>query len=613
MKNTLLAIHYLVRHTIYWLLFFALMRIVFMAVNFARTGAATMACLAQSMTVGLVFDISIVGYVSVFYCALMLTIGLVVGVRPVLRVANGISGTLLCILLILMPANAVVYSYWGAHFGADSLHLIFSGEALSSVPTWVPVAYFVLMVALCWLCIVSFRRFTYPCTHADIDRPSSAAQRIVLGLTVIVVAGLMVIGIRGGTGIAPLNTGRAYFSSNVFANHAALNPVWNFLYSLKRIDAQNAHYDFMPQAEAEQRFDDLMAEADSVHQIVSVQRPNVVVILLESFSAHGIKYLGGENATPCLDSLLAESVAFDNVMAASDRSGKGLVATMCGYQVLPTINAIQYPQKTQTMPFVARTLRDNGYASQTFVYGGDLGFNCFNSLVTLAGFDNVIDENAFDASQKGDKWGAHDEYAFDRLLAECDKQTEPFFDFFFTLSSHEPYTVPMERKMDDDYLNSMAYTDMCLGRWIREAKTRPWWQNTIVVLIADHGHAGPAQVDYTDRRRFNIPLIFTGGALAERGTVRHTYGSQTDLAATLLSQLGIDHSQFRFSKDLFAQRGNGFAFFDYGDGYGLINDSVHTVFDNTARRYLRHEMPQGADSIMAKAYLQVIGHDYQSR
>lgn len=608
-----LLLQYIVRHTLYWIAFFALMRLVFVLANAERAAEATMSELMQAFATGLVFDLSIIGYVSVVFCAVFITLGFFASAKKLIRACNIISSTLLSALLVLMPANAVVYSYWGAHFAADSVPMLLTGEAFDSVATWIPIAYFTLMAALCVANAALLRRAMCGIAAKAKTLQSTMSQRIALAATSIIIAAVMVIAVRGGLGIAPLNTGRAYFGTNIFANHTALNPVWNFLYSLKRIDAQNTSYNFIPQAEAECHFAEMM-KTDTINtKILKTERPNIIVILLESFSAHGVKYLGGENATPRLNELLKESVAFRNIMSASDRSGKGLVATLCGYQVLPTINAIQYPQKTQTMPFISHALRANGYDSQTFIYGGDLGFNCFNSLVTLAGFDNAIDEDSFTSAQKGDKWGAHDEFAFARLSSEIEKQTEPFFDFFFTLSSHEPYTVPMAQQLTDPYLNSLFYTDSCLGSWIDEAKTLPWWHNTVVILIADHGHAGPDLADYTQRSRFNIPLIFTGGAMAITDTIIDVYGSQTDLAATLLAQLGIAHDDFRFSKNLLALPNNGFAFFDYSDGFGLINDSIHTVYDNTAHRFLKYQMPANADSIGAQAYLQTISEDYKKR
>jgi phosphoglycerol transferase MdoB-like AlkP superfamily enzyme len=318
------------------------------------------------------------------------------------------------------------------------------------------------------------------------------------------------------------------------------------------------------------------------------------------------------NATPNIDSLRHEGVYFNNFFASADRSGKGLVAVMCGHPSLPNLRIIQYPQKTQNLPFIARKLREAGYASQTFLYGGDLNFNNFNSLVNMAGFDNVVTENDFSDEEMGDKWGAHDEYTFRRLLDIIDKQHEPFFDFYFTLSSHEPYTVPMETVLEDKYLNSMMYTDKCLGEFMRAAREKEWFDRTVFVLVADHGHGGPENVGVTDRRKFNIPLLLTGGAVVPKDSLVSTYGSQTDIAATLLSQLGIEAGDFVFSRDLLAKDAQQFAFFDFSDGYGWVTPKNYQVYDNEAGRFVRNDDAR-EDTISGKAYLQKVAADFRTR
>ncbi len=614
-RQWLRTVGYVVRTMVYFVVFFEAMRLVFMAVNGVKASEASLGDIARSMGVGMVYDMSMGAYVCALYCVVVALLGPYVGLRPLFRVFNGISLTLTTLFVVLLPANAVVYSYWGQHFGAEHIALALAPGAISSsVSVGMVMAYVVAIVVLGTLNFWAYRKVFSYTRGMENEKTATAKGRLFFPLMTLVVGGLMIIPIRGGVGIAPLNPGRAYFSDNLFVNHMALNPVWNFTYSIKRAKQFNTKYEYMTDEEAERRFEKMMRNDTTLTQIVKTKRPNVIFILLESFSAHGIGYLGGENVTPNLDALLKESVAFDNIMAASDRSGKGLVAAMCGYQVLPTISIIQYPQKSQSLPFLSRTMRKAGYESQTFIYGGDLGFNNFNTIPKLGRFDKVIEEKDFASDEMGDKWGAHDEYTFNRLLSEANGQKEPFFDFYFTLSSHEPFTVPMETKHKDEYLNSMCYTDSCLGDFIRRAKETDWWDNTLIVMTADHGHPGPEQVAYTEKKRFSIPLIFTGGALAVRDTMIHTYGSQTDIAATLLAQLGIDHSEFRFSKDLLSRtEGHGFAFYDYSDAFGYIAPGQHNIYDNAARRYIVKRSKAEADTVSGRAYLQMVSKDYHSR
>ncbi|MCQ2235741.1 MAG: LTA synthase family protein [Bacteroidales bacterium] len=284
---------------------------------------------------------------------------------------------------------------------------------------------------------------------------------------------------------------------------------------------------------------------------------------------------------------------------------------MCGYPVLPTYSIIQYPQKTQALPYMAKELRDNGYESQTFIYGGDLRFNSFNSLVTLAGFDHIITESDFPSSAMGDKWGAHDEYTLDKMLEEMRHQKQPFFDFLFTLSSHEPFTVPMEKHHDNPYLNSVFYTDSCLGAFIDKAKSSGLWDNTLYIMVADHGHGGPNNVGNDDKMRYRIPLVLTGGALCVSDTTINKVGSQIDIVSTLLPQLDIDAKAFKFSKNLLSPEAPSYAFYDFNDGFGYVDEKQYVVYDNQGKQFMKYESEEGTeiDSSIGMAILQIMSED----
>ncbi|MGN0028828.1 MAG: LTA synthase family protein [Marinilabiliaceae bacterium] len=608
-----------------WLLTFLVGRLIFIGVNSLKAADITSGELGSALLHGMKFDVSIWGYCGIVTCV---TVAIAVWfarwdrdtVRAALRAMSIFVGVLTGIVIFVLPAEAITYRAWNHHVDAGSLMMLADKPSLilASAETWFEIAYVVVMLivglvffGMTYRLCRKFASPLYKSSWGDVATPVTKALTCV---AVLVIGGLMIIPIRGGVGLIPLNTGNAYFSQNQFANHVAVNPVWNFLYSTKRAKQADIKYEFMPEADMEARFGALMKADGKFPKIFKVERPNIVVILLESFSAHGIEYLGGINATPNIDSLRHTGLYFNNFFASSDRSGKGLMSVMNAYPSLPTIRVIQFPQKTQNIPSLAQTLRKNGYTSQTFIYGGDINFNNFNSLVNQNGYDHVITQDDFTSDQMGDKWGAHDEYTFERLLSTIDSQPSPFFDFYFTLSSHEPFTVPMERKLENDYLNSMYYTDSCLGRFMRAARKKEWWDRTVFVLLADHGHGGPENVNETDRRKFNIPLIITGGAVAPKDSLVTSYGSQTDLTATILAQIGIGAEDFVFSKNLLDPSAKDFAFFDFSDGFGFVTPGNYEVYDNQMSRYIRmDDTSSKADTISGKAYLQKIAKDFHSR
>lgn len=604
---------YLLATAAYFTALFIFFRAIFICINFEQTALASCGNIASAFVHGLVFDFSIIGYLLLFY-SIIFAIALPFNK---LNIATIITGVLSSILIIIMsaflPADAFLYTFWGYHFDASGLAFIKTPKlALASLEVWQTVLFVIAAIALSAL----FIKLLFVITNRFFERLTrqKTIVNIAQSVLLLIFGAAMIIPIRGGTGIAPLNSGRAFFCDNIYANHTALNPIWNFAYSLKRLNAANVSYHFMDDEVAKATFDSLMHESNDYPRVLNNKRPNIIVVMLESFSAHGIEFLGGINATPTIKSLLPSSITFNHVMAASNRSGKGMVAINCGHPVMPTISIIQYPKKTQTLSFIARELRKNGYNDQLFLYGGDLNFNNFNSLVTLAGYNRVITQFDFDSSLNEDKWGVHDQYTFDRMLETIEDEKEPFFNFFFTLSSHEPFRVPMEKHLDDPYLNSMYYTDQCLGQFIEKAKTKDWWKNTLLILIADHGHAGPQNVGNEDKRRYSIPMIWTGGALAITDTIVEKPATQIDLAKTLLKQLDINSETFTFSKNILDKGNKGFSFYDFNDGFGFINDHHFQVYDNQMNNFVKFEgEATPADSIAGKAILQIISNDNKTR
>ena len=153
-----------------------------------------------------------------------------------------------------------------------------------------------------------------------------------------------------------------------------------------------------------------------------------------------------------------------------------------------------------------------------------------------------------------------------------------------TLSSHEPFDVPFA-KFDDPMLNAMAFTDASLGRFVERVRQTPVWNDLLVILIADHAYPYPYGIANSDALRHRIPMLWLGGAV-RRPAVVETYGSQSDLAATLLAQLGIAHGDFLFSRDLFDPARPKFGYWCFNNGFGVADAGGTTIFDCTSARVI---------------------------
>ena len=274
-----------------------------------------------------------------------------------------------------------------------------------------------------------------------------------------------------------------------------------------------------------------------------------MLFLVESFGRSTVdERVGGEPVAPEFQRLKGEGVYFDNLFANSFRTDRGTVAVLSGFPAQTKMSVMKLPVKSQRLPSIARSLRREGYAT-SFYYGGDLNFTNTASYLYGTGFDRLTWQKDLHFDAPTSKWGYADDVVIDaftdHVLAEAASQ-RPFFAAMLTLSSHEPFDVPFA-KFDDPMLNAMAFTDACLGRFVERVRQTPVWDDLLVILIADHAYPYPYGIANSDALRHRIPMLWLGGAV-RRPAVVETYGSQSDLAATLLAQLGIAHGDFLFSR-----------------------------------------------------------------
>jgi phosphoglycerol transferase MdoB-like AlkP superfamily enzyme len=275
---------------------------------------------------------------------------------------------------------------------------------------------------------------------------------------------------------------------------------------------------------------------------------------------------------------------------------------------------MKYPRKSQSLPSISRSLAQNGYDLQ-YIYGGDANFTNMRSYLTAMGFENIISDSDFSISQKLSKWGAHDDVMFDKIATQLEavEEKEPFLKVIQTSSSHEPFEVPGFNKLEDIRLNSVAYTDSCLQVFVNRYRNTPYWDNTLFVFVPDHAMQYPVDLDVFSVERYKIPMIFYGPALARTGVKIDVVGSQIDLAATLLGQLGIDHSDFAFSKDMLNPANPHFGFFTVPDAFGMVTDSGAVVFDNVSEKIYSSNLPETLVLEHGKAFLQKLYDDLDKR
>jgi phosphoglycerol transferase MdoB-like AlkP superfamily enzyme len=430
---------------------------------------------------------------------------------------------------------------------------------------------------------------------------------------------LLFIVMRGGVSISSLTTSTAYFSKNQFANHAAINPIWNVGFSITESNDLNRKYLYYSETEVRQSLLPLQQENGTITNLLNNNRPNIILFITESLTAKALEATGGRpDIMPQLNQLVKEGVLFNQVYAASDRTDKGIAAVLSGYPSLPGSSSLKYQKLTQKLAFLPQKLNAVGYKSE-FYYGGTLDFANYRSFLVQAGYDKMVSDKDFPPADLKSKWGAYDHVVFDRCLADSPDSDNKFFKTILTLTSHEPFETPVATVIKGDdieskYLNSLHYTDQSIGNFIKTAKTRSWWKNTLVIIIADHGSRLPGNSDITEKSKYHIPMIWLGGALNVRDTIIENLASQTDLAATLLTQLQISSDEFKFSKNILTSVYIPYSFFTFNDGFGFLKPANLLIYNTVTNSYSNSSAK--SDSIgekQGKAYLQSLYMDFYAK
>ena len=587
---------------------------IFLVYHLSQTNTLEASEISNVFIYGLRMDASFAGYICIlpFLLVLLQTVFTKLKIRNIVSVY---TATLIIILSFLTIADLELYSAWGFRMDATPLQYFKNpkemGATISSAPVFKLLIIFVLFSALfIFLYKKYFSLFFYN---------KQKNFRVADLLISIFLFAFLFVPIRGGFQKIPMNISDVYFSEKLFADHAAINLPWNIMFSILNKNNPKNPFDYFPKKKAEQLVHELYNTGPlKIPSILSVEKTNIIIIILESYTAKWVGCLGGvPGVTPNLDRIAADGLLFTNIYAAGDRSEKGQIAILSGYPNQATHSIIKTPNKTRGLPSLNRSLEKEGYQS-SFTYGGELEFANIKSYLVNVGFDKLTDKYSFPVSQRTTSWGVHDEFVLNRFYEDLKNEKQPFFATLFTLSSHEPYDVPMKphfKGKDETTLfkNSVYYTDSVIGNFINKSKMESWWKNTLIVFVADHGHPLPGQ-DANDRpSKFHIPLIFSGGALKVKGKVDNI-GSQTDIATTILHQLKLPAEGFNWGKDLLDSSARQFAFYCFNNGFGFVTPKGAATMDNVSKQFIYKDKNFDTSDIkFGKAYMQFSFQDYLNR
>ncbi|MBP3763058.1 MAG: sulfatase-like hydrolase/transferase [Bacteroidales bacterium] len=531
-----MRIRFLFRYFVTWILIFVTQKIVFMLFNMGLAdGAPFWSCVA-SLWHGLRLDITTACYLSILP-TLVVLVNYFFKRFPLRRVLCPYYWLAAFVVAVIFIVDTVLYFFWRAKFDAnDLIYAAKPKELFANLPVWASIA------AVLVLGTLSFHYYRRQ-RHAT-PKTLEAVRSPLYALVVIPLAGLIFLGMRGGVTQSTANPSYAYFSPHSFCNHAALNPTFNVMHSLFKVQDLDKEFDKYSESELQSILGDAYMPDNAITDtLLSLERPNVLLIIWEG---GGLGMVGSDSVAPNLHRLKQEGLYFDRCFANSFRTDRGLVSTLSGWLGLPTLSLMKRTDLCRCLPSMASSLRDEGY-STSITYGGDIDFTNMRLYFSETGFSHVRGSQHFPASMHTSAWGVHDHHLLTPALVPDER---PFFSTALTLSSHEPWEVPMQR-LEDPKLNSFAYTDSCIGALVDQLKATPLWDSLLVVVIPDHGIVFGDHHYTLDTAVTHIPMLWLGGALARTGVV-HKLMNQSDLAATLMAQMGIDTKPFRFSRNVFS-------------------------------------------------------------
>ena len=596
MKSRLLLF---IKYYIYWIVFFLLQKILFILAQYRLMGDISVVDCLQVIWHAFPLDLSVASYITALF-GLLIIGSIWYNGKWLLYICHTITAILLAISVCVFVGDNGTFTVWGYHWDKSLFTFLQSPKEVLACAEWYVWIFGGIamggLFAICWIVYLKLIRLDkLSVIHSVVTRSWQT------GAWVLITA-LLFLPIRGSVTVSTMNTGRVYFSTNQMLNLAAINPIFNLIESLSENTFDVEKYTYMPSTDAWALTNKLLPEnrwnTSDAQDIFTTSRPNIVLVILESFSANAT------HAMPNLMRLANEGIYFANAYSSSYRTDRGIVAVMSAFPGQPTSSLMTVPAKSMHLPQIGKSLTEAGYTLH-FYYGGDEDFTNMRSYLIDGGFKNRVSDKDFSVPERWSKWGAPDHILFDKATQEIvhrynHQHKEHYFDVVLTLSSHEPFDVPTTDKFGNLYLNSIAYTDSCLGAFVDSLKQSKQWENTIIILSSDHGYPHPSDITSENPLRYRIPMAIIGGAVESPQKITRLC-SQIDLIPTVLFEMGLDVSPYKFSKNLLDSTQIEYAFYAFNDGFALLMPKDTVVVDakpNILIKGTNHEINNQAHALM---------------
>lgn len=611
---------------LFWFCLFFLNRIIFYSSVSTLLHDVPFSIILQSLYHALRLDLSMIGYLAALPL-LLYSIYFLFRKKIIIQIADAFNYLFIILYNLTAFGESCLYREWKAKLSMQALlHFAHPAEVFKSASVFLTLLFFSLSIVFSFLYIKIYNRKISLKPFHPIS-PESFLNLIWKEILLIIsIAAFTVLSIRGGFQQIPIQSSDSFFCSIPIANDAAVNPLWNVSFSVMEYEnhsKENPYKDFA-QDDADRITRSLFeVKKDTTAQFLNTPKPNIVFILLESWSAYCIKSFGGDNYAPFMDSLSREGIRFTKLYPAGYVSDQGIPAVLSGYPSVSRIAIINESSKSVPLPCINQDLKKYNYQSG-FVFGGDLNYGNIRSYIFNKGFDVVKEERDFDDNIPRGKLGIQDKDMAKEYIKTLNNAKAPFVYSWFTLSSHMPYDFPGEKKQlvktENDYVNSVAYSDKALEEFFAEAKKQSWYKNTLFVIVADHSHASHKEFSVYDAEYHRIPLVFFGDVIdpSYKGkTIDHVY-SQLDITYSILKQMKLDEEskQYVWSKNMFNPYSKSSAFYCCFAGSGFITNEGFVGYQHGVKDLIFNTVKDKkglTDSLtlFGKAFQQSVYEDYR--
>ncbi|MCD8285117.1 MAG: LTA synthase family protein [Prevotellaceae bacterium] len=512
---------------------------------------------------------------------------------------------IICTLVsLVVVGDAVMYEFWHVKLDSTVLPYLRSAEGATNSVSLGFLSLRLLAVVLL-SALVSWIAIRLTPRRLDPSR-----KPLLSCLVLLLLGGCVFVGMRGGLRQSTMNVGEAYYSQRLYLNHAAVNPAFSLVSSLSKQKDFARQFQLLPEEQRAQAFNGLYEVEDEglADTLLNTQRPDILIILMESFGGSFVEELGGaKGVAPNLSRLIPEGVFFTQYYSNSFRTDRGTVSALSGWLSYPTLSLMRIPGATNHLPSIALSLTQAGYQCD-YLYGGDIKIMGKQGYLVATGYTSLTSITDFPLREANEsKWGVNDSITARRLLEMIKARPSgpshtPWHTVYQTLSSHEPWQVPYQR-LSDPVLNAFAFTDHCLGALVDSLRELPQWRNMLVILLPDHNASCAGS--FQDPEFFRCPMLWLGGAVREPRRIDRLT-NQSDLAATLLAQLGLRHDDFPWSRNVLSTAyRQPFVYSTYPSGVMLRDTWGATVLDLNTLQPVFNQGGQADQRLQqAKAILQ---------